>query len=176
MVKHVFVNEDFISAMPLMGKEDEPFVAVKETLVRLACSLYQVKPQTDVSKIRYKYFTKTNKPPLPQSLPPTKDVLYQHIQHANYQCQLWKKALDYHPHLPHPTEHGWADTDGSLAVKWGLLKPSPESIVEFVSYSCKKSECTTNHCDCAVINLPSTYPCRCTTCKNKDSQEQVDFN
>ena len=91
------VNEDFVSAITLLGKEDEPSITVKETLERLICSLYQVKLEIDINEARYKLFTKKKKPPPPQSLPPTKDALYLHIKRANYQCQLWKKALDYHP-------------------------------------------------------------------------------
>ena len=104
MVKLVSVNEDFVSAMTLLGEGDEPSVAVKETLERLVCSLYQVK--IDVNEARYKLFTKKKKPPPLQSLSTIKDVLYLHIEPASYQCQLWKKSLDYYPHLPHPVEHG----------------------------------------------------------------------
>ena len=111
------VNEDFVSAMTLLGEEDEPSVTVKKTLERLVCSLYQVKLEIDINEARYKFFTKKKKPPPPQSLPRTKDALYLHTERGNYQCQLWKKALDYHPHLPHPVEHGWTGTDGSLVVR-----------------------------------------------------------
>ena len=58
MVKLVFVNEDFISAMTLLGEEDEPSVAVQETLKRPGCSLYQVKLEIDVNEARYKLFKK----------------------------------------------------------------------------------------------------------------------
>ena len=90
-MKLVSVNEDFVSAMTLLREEDEPFVVAKESLERLVCSLYQVKLEIDVNKARYKLFTKKRKPPPPQSLPPTKDALYLHIERANYHCQLWKK-------------------------------------------------------------------------------------
>ena len=58
MVKLVFVNEDFTPAMTLLGEEDEPSLAVKETLEKLGCSLYQVKLEIDVNEARYKLFTK----------------------------------------------------------------------------------------------------------------------
>ena len=114
---------------------DEPSVAVKETLERLVCSLYQVKLKIDVNEAGYKLFAKKKNPPPSQSLSPTKDVLYLHIEHTNYQCQLWKKALDYHPHLPQPVEHGWTDIDGFLAGQWGCLKPALDSNLEFISDS-----------------------------------------
>ena len=39
IVKLVSVSEDFVSAMALLDEEDEPYVAVKDTLGRLVCSL-----------------------------------------------------------------------------------------------------------------------------------------
>ena len=124
MVKLVSVNKDFVSAITLLGGEVEPSVAVKETLKRLVSSLYQVKLEIDVNEARYKLFTKKKEPPPPQSLPATKDHLYLHIARTNYQCQVLKKASDYHPHLSHPVEHGWTGVDGSLADQWGHLKPA----------------------------------------------------
>ena len=98
------------------------------------------------------------------------------IEHANYQCQLWKKALESYSHLPHPIEHGWTDIDGSLTVQWGHLKPVPDSILEFVSCCCEKSKCATNYCSCVAVNLPCTQLCHCNNCKNNDSQERVHVN
>ena len=100
-------------------------------------------------------------------MPPTKDTLYLYIERAIYQCQLWKKALDYHPHFPHFVEHGWPDVEGSLAVQWVHFKPALHSILEFVSCSWKISECTTNHCSCTAANLSCTNLWCCTNCENK---------
>ena len=138
--------------------------------------MYQVKLEIDVNDSRYRLLTKKKKPLPPQSLSPTKDVFYLHIKCANYQCQLWKKARDYHPHRPHPVEHEWTDINRSLAVQWGYLKPAPDSILEFASCRCKKFECVTNHYSCAAVNLPFTDLCCYTNCKNNDSQERVDVN
>ena len=91
IVKLVSVNEDFVSAMTLLGEEDEPSVVVKETLERLVCSLYLVKIEIDVNWARYKFFTKKKKPPPLQSLPPTRDALYLHIECANYNASCAKK-------------------------------------------------------------------------------------
>ena len=87
-----------------------------------------------------------------------------------------EKALGYQRHLSHPVEHGSTDVDGSLAVQWEHLKPDPDSILEFVSCSYKKSKCATNHCICAPVNLPCTDLCDCTNCKNNDSPERADIN
>ena len=57
-MKLVSVSEDFVSTMALLEEEDEPSVAVKETLDRLVCSLYEVKLEIDVNEARYKSLTK----------------------------------------------------------------------------------------------------------------------
>ena len=56
------------------------------------------------------------------------------------------------------------------------FKTSPDSILEFVSCSCKKFERATNDCSCAAINLPCRDLCCCTNCKNNGSQERVSVN
>ena len=72
IVKLVSVNEDFVFAMTLLGKEDESSVAVKETMERLVCPLYQVKLEIDVNETRYKLLTKKKEPQPHQALPPTR--------------------------------------------------------------------------------------------------------
>ena len=62
-----------------------------------------------------------------------------------------KKALDRHLHLFHPLRYERADIDGPLAVQWGSLKPTSDSVLEFVYCNCKKSKCTTNQCCCAAV-------------------------
>ena len=52
MMELVSVNEDFVSAMNLLGEEYEPSVAVKETLERLVCSLCQVQLKIDAKEAR----------------------------------------------------------------------------------------------------------------------------
>ena len=76
--------------MTFMGKEDEAFVAGKETLERLVCSFYQAKLEIDINEARYKLLRKKKKPPPLQSVPPYKDALL-HIERASCQFQQWKK-------------------------------------------------------------------------------------
>ena len=59
------------------------------------------------------------------------------------------------------------DRNESLAIQWGHLNPAPDSILEFVSSSCKKSQCATNHCNCTAVNLLSANP---TKWSNTDKQ------
>ena len=56
MVKLVSVNEYFVFAMSLFGKEYETSDSVKETLEKLACLWYHVKLKIDLNKARCKLF------------------------------------------------------------------------------------------------------------------------
>ena len=86
-------------------------------------------------------------------MPPKKEALYLHI---NLQCQQWKKVLDHFHHFLDPAGHKWTDIDGSLVVQRGIFKTVPDSIIEFVSCSCKKSKCAQNYCGCSAVNWPCT--------------------
>ena len=115
--------------------------------------------ENEVNNAREKLFTKTVQPPLPQSLPPTKDALYLHWKSC-YQYLQWKKLLDYNFWLPNPMNHGWLkEENGSFAVRWITTRPSPKSMLEFISYSGRKSKCQTNQCNCFAFNLPCTDWC-----------------
>ena len=59
MVKLVFVNGNFCNDS--MTLEDEPSLAVKETLDRVICSLSQEKYEYDLNEVRSKLFTKNKK-------------------------------------------------------------------------------------------------------------------
>ena len=146
-MKLVSVNEDLVSAMPLLDEEDEPSVAVKET-------------QWNHHHLSLCHLQKML------------SICILNVLTINASCGLSTPPSS----SPHPVEHEWADIDGSLAVQWGHLKPAPDSILEFFSCSYKKSECTTNYCSCAAVNLPCTDLCCCTSCKSNDSQERDDVN
>lgn len=112
----------------------------------MICLLYQAKQDEHVNDARYTLFSNSKKIPPPHSLPPMKDALYLHFDRANYQCQQWKMARNRCHIVPNPDNHGWVEGNGSLAVRWLTSKPAPEVILEFVSCSCRKRECTTNQC------------------------------
>ena len=52
MVNLVSVSDNFVSAMTLMGEQDKPSFAVKQTLESLICSLHREKLETDLNEAR----------------------------------------------------------------------------------------------------------------------------
>ena len=158
-----FLNADksdqrFIDAAALFGEEENLCQLVKHLLEELVCRLYRV-PTEDVDDARYKVFIKGKSTPDPRKLPPTRDALHLHFDRANYQCHEWKSALDKDHLLLNPVGYGWKEDDGKLAVNWTLFKPAPDSILEFVSCECKKSQCVNNQCKCKSVNLSCTDLC-----------------
>ena len=122
------------------------------------------------------FFSKSKKAPPPESLPPTKDALYLHFDRLNYQCRQWKTALNLHHELSDPTDHGWVNDDnGRLGIHWTECKPAPEAILEFVTCSCRKSECGTNQCGCVFVNLRCIDLCLCKSCKNSNKDTNIDI-
>jgi len=67
-----------------------------------ACNLY-TKNETAGSKANeVRYWLFCQKGQRNEGLPPTSDSLHQHIQRANFQSSIWRKALDVRQNLPKP--------------------------------------------------------------------------
>ena len=118
----------------------------------------------NINEARYNLFcTKSHQS---QQLPPTRDALNKHIERANYQAALWKRALHSTENVPSPDEHGWQSVDGELVVCWTNQEPAPKALMEFASCSCKTT-CSTCRCTCRGLDLPCTAACRCyDSCQN----------
>ena len=130
---------------------------------------------TNVNEARYTLFC--SKSHQSQQLPPTRDALNKHIQRANYQAALWKRALLSDESVPSPDGHGWQSVDGELVVCWTNQEPAPKALMEFASCSCKTT-CSTRRCTCKGLDLPCTAACRCNdSCQNsrvRPLQEDAD--
>ena len=116
-----------------------------------------------------------SKTPEPYQLPPTKDELLQHIKRANYQSFVWKQALDSSFEVESPVGHGWQENYGNLEVMWMERKPAPESVLELITCTCRRSVCG-EECQCWLLSLECTDLCKCTgNCDNVqygDNEEQ----
>ena len=77
--------------------------------------------------------------------------------------------------MPNPADHGCvAEEDRSLAVQWTVNRPAPESMPDFVSFSCSKIECQIHQCSCFAVNLSCTDLHSCKTCKNNNVSDDLD--
>lgn len=167
-------DEKFIDAFTLLGEHESISSTVAEVLEEYVCKLYGFKEEVSINEVRYKMFTSKKKIPDPQKLPPTLDALLLHLSRVNYQVYEWKRALDTTYCLLNPYENGWAMKDNLMVIKWINNLPAPQSILEFVSCSCKKNECSSGTCKCFSVNLQCTSSCNCNQCKNMNVEDESD--
>ena len=170
-LKHINSNEDFIIATGLLCKIERLSLGLKVALERIICVNHKAKYEVNANNAKHMLFSMSKKTP-PEPLPSTKDVYFDRV---NYQCRPWKMALNLRHELSDPTDHGWVnDNNGSLGIHWKQCKPVPEVILEFVTCSCRKSECRTNQCGCVSVNLPCIDLCLCKSCKNSNKDTNID--
>ena len=62
---------------------------------------------------------------------------------TNYQAYVWKRALETNLDIPSPTGHGWERKDDQLSVVWMENHPALESVLEIITYTCRKSNVQT---------------------------------
>ena len=55
----------------------------------------------------------------------------------------------------------------------GRQKPAPDEVLEFVICNCKKSRSETNKCLCFSLNMKCTDLCKCKSCSNVYTDEDV---
>ena len=105
-----------------MGREIAPSAELKSGLYGFVCHLYGFEECSDVNAVRYQAF-KSGKYD-EELFPPNQDSLDQHISLANYQCYIWRHAVQPVLNLPSFCEYGWeVDDVGNVLVKWMTIAP-----------------------------------------------------
>ena len=147
-------KEEDVEAMRLLGESLQITESLFCTIERMVCHLYGMPEEHDIDNARYKMFCRS-KTPEPYQLPPTKDELLQHIKRANYQSFVWKQALDSSFEVESPVGHGWQENDGNLEVMEMERKPAPESVLELITCTCRRSV-SGEECQCRLLSLECT--------------------
>ena len=122
--------------------------------------------RTNIDETRYDMFCRKFKKT--EQLAPTKDSLVQHINRANYQTYVWKRALEPNAQVEDPVGHGWKKDDVSVVPLLLTKSCAPKSLLVVVSCGCVKSECR-GRCSCQKTGLPCIESCSCSggnDCKN----------
>lgn len=132
---------------------------------KFVCHLYGYGELDSVNDVRLKMFLK-GKYSL-DSLPPTGDSLFFHLQRANYQSYIWKRSLLSEVQAPSPDGHGWTLESGKLRPTLMSLQSVPKECRQMVSCSCKTG-CTPNRCGCIKSGLCCTTACTCEGLCNVD--------
>ena len=131
------------------------------------CHLYGHEGWSDVNSVRYEMFKGGKYDE--ELLPPNQDSLDNHIRRANYQCYIWRHAVQPILCLPDFCNHGWKlDEEGNVTINWMSFAPAPDSVLEFVNCQCKKG-CENNRCSCAKAATKCSDLCKCIGCKNSST-------
>ena len=82
-----------VDAMQLLGQDFEVSDELVVLCEQFVACLYNKPDVDEINELRYQLFCAN--PSKSSSLPPTKDALYWHIQRANYQAALLRRALSH---------------------------------------------------------------------------------
>ena len=168
-----------VDAMQLLGQDFEVSDELVVLCEQFVACLYNKPDVDEINELRYQLFCAN--PSKSSSLPQTKDALYWHIQRANYQAALLRRALSADP-FPSPDGHWWQvlapnhATDPTaipvLVPKWMSEPAAPERVLDLVSCKCTTG-CTTQRCRCRKSNLHCSAACFCTNCSNSTEEGSV---
>ena len=142
---------------------------IKE-LTRFVCTLYG-KMMDDVDLLRYQIFCAKGGKVDPETLPPCFSTLLLHIERANYQACVWRKAIVANPSIPPPDRHGWNIINYAISIKWLGSNPAPEEVLELLNCLCKRT-CKVEDCTCLIAGLKCTTLCTA-KCNNMVNEEEL---
>ena len=141
---------------PLMQAETSDMAM--ETLERFVVLLYdRTSDIMNVNDSRKHLFTQKTRSL--ENLPPTQEVLKQHIKRARYQSICWKKALTAMQELPDPANWGWKKNTTGWEPLWTTISEASQACHELIHCGCKKG--CTRQCKCVKAALKCTALCFC---------------
>ena len=146
----------FIVEHPFMRIEAES--EIFKILKKYVIVLYDKHCTVDsIDQARKYLFCKKQKPM--ESLPPTRDSLYQHINRVVYQCGIWSSCTKSKLNVPSPSQFSWTMTTESWKTLWISIPQVSKSCKELIHCSCKKGNCS--NFSCRKANLPCSEVCKC---------------
>lgn len=151
-----------IQSLALIGRQFE-LPELSTGIEKYVCSMYN-DPSSSVNEARYKLFrTGTSSD---RSLPPNQDALKLHVMRANYQCKIWRSAIESKINCPSPHNYGWIVEDETIRVLWLDQPYAPPNILKTIKCSCKSSRCKSGKCACRKQDMKCTALCMCSLCEN----------
>ena len=86
-----------------------------------------------VNDLRYKMYRASGGVIPGEKLPSCVDSLWQHAKRSNYQCAVWRRALDSKPIIPSPHRHCWSIDENDIDIVWNECSPAPDEIIYLLS-------------------------------------------
>ena len=156
-------NEAFLLAFSRIGRNFSLPEDVEKVIEKFVCILYGQTQVFNVNEARYRIFCASSSQ---ESLPPTQDELYLHLNRTNYQAAIHKHSLTPIMNAPSPAGNGWEIKDEQLNMIWMTKAPAPDKLLEVVHCSCKSTKCMSGRCSCLKAHVSCTDLCKCSDCSN----------
>jgi hypothetical protein len=124
-----------------------------------------------MGELRYRiYLSKKGKTPKIKTLPPTGEVLEQHILRTHIQVRYWKMADQQNPPTINIGDYGWLMVDNIPEPVMGISIMAPVDLLKIVACKCSSAKpCGRNNCSCKAAALSCTAFCQCSgqeSCQN----------
>ena len=123
-------DASFMLAMTDLGKRIDISMDLIAKCEKGLCCIYDEPNATSANEVRYR---KLSKGAEAHEIPPMQDALILHICRANYQCYIWKNALNAKFEAPSPNGHGWIVEESKLKVLWITKDLAPKALLQMVS-------------------------------------------
>ena len=108
--------------------------------------------ERSANDLRYKMYRVSGGVIPGEKLPPCVDSLWQHAKRSNYQCAVWRRALESNPIIPSPYGHGWSIDENDIDIVWNECSPAPDEILYLLSCGCTR-KCEVGSCSCVDSGL-----------------------
>ena len=131
------------------------FSAIEEFVIRIY-DKYSI--EESINTARKNLFRKSTK--RMETLPPTRDALFQHTKRAVQQAHLWRSCLSTEIQSLDPQEFGWMWSGSSWTPKWTTLPEASVACKTLIRCGCK-SRCGTKACKCTKAGYPCCGLCQC---------------
>ena len=103
-------------------------------------------------------------PPTHCLLPPTSAAFRENALRAHFQVAVWRNALQTHPPLLDPTDHGWSHTGGSTRITPTIVPVATplaaDDLLKVIKCGCdNNTPCSTKSCGCKSHAISCTLFC-----------------
>ena len=167
-------DNDVLNAFAHLGiGEDLPtletLASLEEFVVELYAGSNRSKSITSLADLRWHLFSKYQTEA--EKLPPTFGALKYKIFRTHFVTMVLRRSHLAIQNLPPAQNYGWERSNQALVPMLTDNLPAPLALIELSSCSCKSS-CTNNRCKCRKNGFICTDMCKCTECKNNESESK----
>ena len=158
-------SKEYIDVFQSIGKNWNSDNVNMTAIQSFVCALYNKPGLTSVNEARYEIFRRSYKTDV--TLPPNQDSLRCHTMRANYQAAIHHRCLQRKIDAPTPVNNGWIlNEENDLVVVWITQPVAPDSVMNLITCSCKKTSCIQGKCSCYMNGIKCSELCNCISCEN----------